>query len=76
MLFIVYLLFFLSSLRAKTLMERDQFEMKESFCNPGFFPLEGERKGRNGGRVTTDFFDAMLLLQDGLTAYPREKRIF
>lgn len=77
MLFIEYLLFFFLSLRAKKLMERDQFEMKE-FLQPRLFvPPEGERKDRNDEvRVTMNFFDAVLLLQDGLTAHPSEKRIF
>ena len=42
-----------------------------------FVPPEGERKDRNEGvRVTMNFFDATLLLQDGLTTHPSEKRIF
>jgi len=41
MLFIEYLLF-KNSLGSKKIMEREQFEMKESFCIPGFlFPLKG-----------------------------------
>lgn len=77
MLFIEYMLPPLLLPRVKTLMERDQFEMKESFRRRGvLLPLKG--RGRTGtGRRTTAFSDAMLSsFKMDSTAHPGEKRIF
>lgn len=74
MLFIIYLLFF-PPLRAKMLIEKDQFEIKESFLQSSFFcyPWRGE-EGQKWGETQWISMLCSFFKMDWL--HTPEKRIF